>query len=256
MEQQLRQAMRRLQAIERRDQRLSRNQRRGSGGPPAPPASPPPAAPPEAPHAPPAPPPQPCPPPPPPPPPASSAGSAISRTRWTGCSRSWRASRARRRTRTKRRKTAKRTRVRTKPGLALTVSRRQGRGSFLDPRESWIRGSVAVQSDGHGARTPPNAPSACEPLPGHSMADGNPARYPPGQVAHRDSWEIDPQRCAIPLEPPAMRTIPSSFRRAGCLGNSYLLVANHDRTPLSHAVRFNAGGFPEKHWRGAPRSPS
>ncbi len=51
LELQLRQALRRLQAIERRDQRLSRDQRRSSGGPPAPPASPRPAAPPEAPGA-------------------------------------------------------------------------------------------------------------------------------------------------------------------------------------------------------------
>ena len=153
MEQQLRQAMRRLQAIERRDQRLSRNQRRGSGGPPAPPASPRPAAPSEAPDARPEPPAKsdaPAPPAEPRPlrrpdgPPGGrpgmdmrspgmtgpgggpgpvrvDAGSAILKTRWTGCSRSWRASRARRRTRTKRRKTAKRTRVRTKPGLTITV---------------------------------------------------------------------------------------------------------------------------------------
>ena len=155
MEQQLRQAIRRLQAIERRDQRLSRNQRRGSGGPPAPPASPHPAAPSEAPDArpespaksdAPAPPAEPRPlrrpdgPPggrpgtdmrspgmtgpgagPGPGPARVEHGSATLKTRWTGCSRSWRASRARRRTRTKRRKTAKRTRVRTKPGLTVTV---------------------------------------------------------------------------------------------------------------------------------------
>ena len=153
MEQQLRQAMRRLQAIERREQRLSRNQRHGSGGPPAPPASPHPAAPSEAPDARPEPPAKsdaPAPPAEPRPlrrpdgPPGGrpgmdmrspgmtdpgagpgpvrvDAGSATLKTRWTGCSRSWRASRARRRTRTKRRKTAKRTRVRTKPGLTVTV---------------------------------------------------------------------------------------------------------------------------------------
>ena len=155
MEQQLRQAMRRLQAIERRDQRLSRNQRRGSGGPPAPPVTPHPAAPSEAPDARPEPPAKsdaPAPPAEPRPlrrsdgPPGGMPGtdmrspgmtgpgagpgpgtarvkhgSTTLKTRWTGCSRSWRASRARRRTRTKRRKTAKRTRVRTKPGLTVTV---------------------------------------------------------------------------------------------------------------------------------------
>ena len=51
-----------------------------------------------------------------------------------------------------------------------------------------------MQSDGHGARTPLNAKSASKPLPGHSMADGNTARYLPGTVAHRGTWEMVPQR--------------------------------------------------------------
>jgi amino acid transporter len=48
---------------------------------------------------------------------------------------------------------------------------------------------MAVQSDGHGARTPPNAPSACEPLPGHS------GRRQPSLVEQRPG--SDPQVGAL-----------------------------------------------------------